>query len=203
MKFLIFTSKYTNGRVYKNYLIGFGCILFTCTIMSCHNQTQQNVTENLNILYLNNTTANPELKQLLNATKNRVSFQFYHDVSGIFNLDAWPMKDSLGNYNKHSAKLLHETDVLGVSITNVNVNLGNIHIVKSGRDSLLTDTNKAGFQYILFYPKIQTDTVKGVNNIVYDIYGSATLPTKVNPFVPVPANVITSAGNPSPPYQAF
>jgi hypothetical protein len=203
MKFLLFTSKYTNGKVYKNYLISFGCILLACMIISCHNNTQENVTENLNILYLNNTSANPELKNLLNATKKRVSFQFYHDASGIFNLDAWPMIDSIGNYSKHSAKLLHETDALGVSITGVNVSLGNIHIVRSGRDSLLTDTNKAGFQYILFYPKILTDTVRGVNNIVYEIYGSATIPTKAHPFVPLPTNVITNVGNPSPPYQAF
>ena len=202
MDLLIFTSKYAGCKVYKKYLVLFGCILYACTIISCKSKqnTQVCAADSLHILYLNNTPTNPELRNLLDSAKYKVSFQFYHDSTGFLNLGAWPMIDTSGIYMKNSAKLLHEASVSGISITGVKVNMGNIHLDQVGRDSLYSDTNRTGYQYILFVPRIQIDTVMGVNNVVYDVYGRPALPPPdPGPFPP--SNKITTILNPSPPYK--
>jgi hypothetical protein len=200
-----FTSKYTSCKVYKKYLLLFGCIWFSCTIISCH--VKQNpqlcvTTDSLHILYLNNTANNPELKNLLDSARYRVTFQFYHDSTGVLNLDAWPMTDTSGIYMKTSAKLLHEASVSGISIASVKVNIGNLHLDQIGRDSLYGDTNRTGYQYIIFVPRIQIDTIKGVNNVVYDVYGRPALPPPdPGPFPS--SNKIATIANPSPPYKGY
>jgi hypothetical protein len=206
MDLLIFTSKSTSCKVYKKYLVLFGCILFASITTSCHkniskiNSPQLCVADSLHILYLNNTANNPELKKLLDSARYRVTFQFYHDSTGALNLDAWPMIDTSGIYMKNSAKLLHEASASGISISGVKVNIGNIHLDQVGRDSLYSDTNRTGYQYILFFPRIQIDTLKGLNNVVYDVYGSPTLPIP-GPPPPPPSIKIATIAKPSPPYK--
>jgi hypothetical protein len=208
MDLLMFTSKYARCKVYKKYLLLFGCILFASITISCHkkiiniNSPQLCVTDSLNILYLNNTATNPELRNLLDSARYRVTFQFYHDSTGFFNLCGWQMKDTTGSFHS-GGKLLHETSQSALSIAGTNISLGNIHIGKSGRDSLYADTNKPGFEYILFVPRKRIDLADGINNVVYDVYRSSALPDPVHPFVPLPANMIASIADPSPPHKAI
>ena len=196
--------KPTNYKAYKLSLILFGFISFACMIISCHccnPSNPVNITENLNWLYLNNTASNPELKQVLDSAKNkRVVFQFFHEESGLLNLAAWPMKSANGNCAKGDSRSLHTTSKLGTNITGIRVHLGNVHISKEEYDLLVPYINKPGNQYIIFVPRVNIDTVKGVNYIIYDIYGNPS-PSETSQGQPLtPANKITSTKNPSPPY---
>jgi len=228
MDFLSFVSKHSSGKLYRKFLVLFGFIFLACAGLSCNwgKDKRPDVTENLYVLYLNNTPGNPELQRLLSNTKTkRVVFQFFHDESGILDLDAWPQKDTSGESAVKYSILLHETSILKASIVGMGVHLGNVHIRKSGYNSLLKFVNKPGSEYIIFVPDIQHDTVKGINHIIYHIYGQSSLseqtvaappvadtssltPVSSSPASPpvvgssAPTSEITNTSDPSPPRPA-
>jgi hypothetical protein len=202
-----------NYKALKKALLLFCFAPFVCLTISCKqcNQCNQvkpgNITENLNWLYLNNKDSAPELKTLLDAAKKnqRVIFQLFHDECGILDLNSWPMKNADGQCSKGDAITLHETSVFAASLTGLKVHLGNLHIGKDEYKSLSDHINEKGYDYIIFIPHVEQDPSKGINYIVYDIWGSPTIQGDPNNgglnLAPgKSATKITSTARPSPPY---
>lgn len=155
--------------------------------------------DNLYVLYLNNTAANPELATLFGYTNpldRKIIFQFFHDVSNELTLYAWPRV--AGNYNSAHTKILHISSLVKIDISGSPVHLGNCHLNNAECKKLHDVINQPGCEFILFYPWTFDDPVDGTKHIAYDIYGNTTLPLSLHEFF----TQITTA-NPSPPRPAI
>jgi hypothetical protein len=172
------------------------------------------MSENLYRLYLVNTTANPELKDLLDSLKGheKVVFQFTHDKAGFLLLRAWAGKPGNKKFDLGKEVLLKKTpeNIIDTTLHNVDVDLGGVELdkksVKALRDKINTSQhNDPNYNYILFIPKIVSDNKienngnANLKHVVYTIAGSPSLNKDKDALVP---NRITDA-NPSPPREAF
>jgi len=190
-------TKHTLYQVYKTSVILFCCVTVILLTPSC----QKNNTEDLKILFLNNTKTNPELRKFLKkASNNIVSLQFYHNKNGDLTLDAWPAKPGTDN-DEDDATILNTSGITQISLKNIKTHLANLELDADNLNSLKSVLEVDMNEFIVFVPKTIPISKCKANYITYNIYGLKKMPSgsDFKPDSLLTKDPITTTRNPSPP----
>lgn len=166
-------------------------------------------------LYIENTSANPQLYRLLGDKdkKEKVVFQFFTDPdSNRLGLYAFPGTNVKGGLSAKTRGVFDSTDTLQLQFSSVvkdNLNgkkvvLSGVQLQEDDVDSLRkymvkeNERNKPGAEFIWFEPRIQT--IAGLQYVVYEIKRSAVVPAQFG--IMITAFSLAEA-NPSPPRKTY
>lgn len=163
----------------------------TSTESKTKTNAQANMSTNLDILYIQNDSAKPQLDNLITKPqhKEKLTIQFHHTDSGKLTIGLWPSKKK--NQNIDTSKVEIAKNLRGhFDISNYNIFLGDQQIHDTIIAKLRTVLFQPQHKFIFFTPRM----VPG-NHVVYDISSGGDLTT----------TSVSSFGstNPSPPKDAY
>ena len=144
----------------------------------------------LDILYLNNTTANPQLDILMNrsGSKEKLICQFYLRNNGKITMGIYPAKKKNQDIDRANVQMLTNGRFSGQDVSRGELFFGDQEITGTAYTKLKAIVNTAGNEFIVFTP-----TLSG-NHIRYEI-------TSVGSLSALNATAVGFT-NPSPPKDA-
>lgn len=222
---LLFSKNSGHGSPLQQTLLAFSAAILLTGILSCSSSSPNSqghadsasgnaaapanntgaktelVGDQLYVYFLENSAANPRLRELLNEGRNhkKIVLQLHREKDGTLSLTAWPGKEGNAEFQvADKVELKRGSLASGVSLKDKSVYLGNTEIGPKKANDLRNLPYTPENRFILFFPKIAFIDAEKIPHLVY-VVQMASDSIETAPKANLLPDVISFDTNPSPP----